>query len=114
MRTGIPREVHDDLYAKSYKHGQRHAKSRNPVDQIATHELAEYEAAMVGKKVHRQPHQVQLCKHGQAERVAESVGTVVQEKKHEGPNATSRGVRNIAIELGVEVAPPFVGIEVIR
>ncbi len=69
---------------------------------------------MVGKKVHRQPHQVQSCKHGQAESVAESVGTVVQEKKHEDPNATRRGVRNIAVELGVEVAPPFVGIEVIR
>ena len=69
---------------------------------------------MVGKKVHRQPEQVCLCEHRHAERVAESVGAVVEEKKHEDPKPTRRGVRNIAVELGVEVAPPFVGIEVIR
>ncbi len=114
MQTGVPREVHDDLHGESDEHGQRHASSRNPVDQIATHELVEYEAAVVGKKVHRQPHPVRLREHGHAERVAESVGAVVEEKKHEDPKPTHRGVRNIAVELGVELAPSFVGIEVIR
>jgi hypothetical protein len=55
-----------------------------------------------------------LCEHGHAESVAESVGAVVEEKKHEDAKPTRSGVRNIAIELGVEVPPPFVGIEVIR
>lgn len=88
--------------------------SRNPVDQIATRELVEYEAAMVGKKVRHQPDPARLCKHRHAERVAESVGAVVEEKKHEDPNTSRRGVRSIAVELGVAVAPLFVGIEVIR
>ena len=115
MRTaGAPSEVHDDLYAESNEHGQRYTEPWNPVDQIATRELVEYEAAMVGKKVHRQPEQVRLCEHSHAERVAESVGVVVEEKKHEDPKPTGRGVRNIAIELGVALAPHFVGVEVER
>ncbi len=114
MRTGVPGEVRDDLHAESHEHGQRHTKPWKPVDQIATHELVEYEAAVVGKKVHRQPEPVCLCKQRHAERVAESVGAVVEEKKHEDPNLSRRGVRSIAVELGVAVAPPFVGIEVIR
>ncbi len=67
---------------------------------------------MVGKKVHHQPHQVRLCEHGHAERVAESVGAVVEEKKQEDPNPTRGGVWNKAIELGLVLALPFVGIEV--
>ena len=69
---------------------------------------------MVGKKIHRQPEQICLCEHSHAESVAESVGAVVEEKKHEDPNPTRGGVRNIAVELGVAVAPPLVGVEVIR
>jgi hypothetical protein len=115
LRTaGVPSEVHDDLYAESNEHGQRYTKPWNPVDQIAARELVEYEAAVVGKKVHRQPEQVRLCEHSHAERAAESVGTVIEEEKHEDPNPTRRGIRNIAVELGVEVPPPFVGIEVKR
>ena len=110
MRTGAPSEVHDDLLYESCKHGQRYAKPWNPVHQIATRELVEYEAAMVGKKVRHQPHPVRLCEHSHAERVAESVGAVVEEKKHE--DTTRRGVRNIAVELRVSVALHFVGIEV--
>ena len=56
---------------------------------------------MVGKKVHRQPEQVRLCKHRHAERAAESVGAVVEEKKHEDLKPTRRGVWNIAVELGM-------------
>jgi hypothetical protein len=67
---------------------------------------------MVGKKVHRQPEQIRLCKHGHAESVAESVGAVVEEKKQEDPNPTRGGVWNIAVELGVALALSFVGIEV--
>ena len=104
MRTaGAPSEVHDDLNAESNEHGQRHTKPWNPVDQIAARELVEHEAAVVGKKVRRQPEQVRLCEHSHAECVAESVGAVVEEKKHE--DTTRRGVRNIAIELGVALAP---------
>ena len=114
LRTGVPSEVRDGLHCESEEHGQRRASSRNPVDQIAARELVEYEAAMVGKKVHRQPQPVRLCEHSHAERVAESVGAVVEEKKHEDPNASRRGVRNIAVELVAEAAPPFVGIEVKR
>jgi hypothetical protein len=68
---------------------------------------------MVDKKVHRQPNPVRLCEHGHAEGAAESVGAVVEEKKNEDPNLTRRSFWNIAVELGVEVSPPFVGIEVI-
>jgi hypothetical protein len=114
LRTGVPSEVHDDLHAESNEHGQRYTKPWNPVDQIATRELIEYEAAVVGKKVHHQPEQICLCQHGHAERVAESVGAVVEKEKHEDPNPTRKRVRNIAVELGVVLAPPFVGIEVIR
>ncbi len=67
---------------------------------------------MVGKKVHRQPKPVRLCEHRHAERVTESVGAVVEEKKHEDPNTSRRGARNVAVELGVAMALPFVGIEV--
>ncbi len=88
VRTGVPREVHDDFHYEPDEHGQRHASSRNPVDQIATRELVEYEAAMVGKKVHRQPHPVRLCEHSHAERIAESEGAVVDEKKQEDPKPT--------------------------
>jgi hypothetical protein len=114
VRTGIPGEVHDDLYAKSCEHGQRHTKTWHPVDEITTRDLVEYKAANVGKKVHRQPEQVCLCEHCHAERVAESVGAVVEEKKHEDRIPSHRGAWNIAVELGVAVAPPFVGIEVKR
>jgi hypothetical protein len=69
---------------------------------------------VVGKKVRHQPHQARLCKHGHAERVAESVGAVVEEKKHEEPNPTRRGIRNTAVELGEALALHFVGIEVKR
>ncbi len=69
---------------------------------------------MVGKKVHRQPNPVRLCKHGHAEHVAKSVGAMVEEKKHKDPNPSGRGVRNIAVELGVALALSFVGIEVER
>ena len=112
--TSVPSEVRDDFHYEPCKHGQRHTKTWNPVDQIATHELVEYEAAVVGKKVHRQPHPVRLCKHSQAKRVAELVGAVVEEKKREDPKPTRRGVWNVAEELGVVLALPFVGIEVIR
>ncbi len=67
---------------------------------------------MVGKKVRDQPHPVRLCKHSHAERVAESVGAMVDEKKREDRKLTGRGVRNIAIELWVLAALPFVSIEV--
>ena len=67
---------------------------------------------MVGKKVRHQPNPVRLCKHSHAERVAEGVGAVVDEKKHEYNKMTGRGVRNIAVELWVPAAPSFVGIEV--
>jgi hypothetical protein len=67
---------------------------------------------MVRKKVHRQPNPVRLSEHGHAESVAKSVGAVVDEKKHEGNKTTGRGVRNIAVELGVRAALSFVGIEV--
>ncbi len=40
---------------------------------------------MVGEKVHHQPEQIRLCEHGLAEGAAESVGAVVEEKKHEDP-----------------------------
>ena len=113
-QTGVPGEVHDDLDDESREHGQRHTKPWNPVDQIATRELVEYEAAMVGKKVRHQPQPICLCKHSHTESVAKSVGAVVGEKKHEDPNMSRRGVRNIAEELGVELALPFVGIEVKR
>ena len=109
----IPSEVRDDFHDKSCEHGQRHASSRNPVDQIAAHELVEYEAAMVGKKVHRQPEQVCLCEHSHAERVSESVGAVIEEKKQKDPNMCRRGVRNVAVEAWVRTAVPVVGIEVI-
>ena len=111
---GVPSEVHDDFHAESHKHGQRYTKSWNPVHQIAPRELVEYEAAMVGKKVRHQPKPVRLCKHSHAESVAESVGAVVEEKKREDHELASRGVRNIAVELGVAAAPRFVGVEVIR
>ena len=114
LRTGVPSEVRDDLHDESREHGQQYTKPWNPVDQIATRELVEYEATVVGKKVHHQAEQVRLCEHSHAERVAESMGAVVEEKKHEDPNPTRRGVWNIAVELGVELAPAFVGIEVIR
>ncbi len=67
---------------------------------------------MVGKKVRHEPHPVRLCKHGHAERVAESVGAVVDDKKHEDPKMTRRGVWNIAVELWFRTAVRFVGIEV--
>ena len=67
---------------------------------------------MVGKKVRHQPNPARLCEHRHAERVAESVGAVVDEKKHEDTKMTGRGVRNIAVELWVLAAAPFVGIEV--
>ena len=114
MRTGVPSEVHDDLHAESNEHGQRYTKPWNPVDQIATRELVEYVAAVVGKKVHRQPHQVRLCEHSHAKRVAEGVGAVVEEKKQKDPNPTRRGIRDIAVKLGVRATPPSVGIEVER
>ena len=69
---------------------------------------------MVSKKVHCQPHQVRLCEHGHAERIAKNVGAVVEEQKQEDANTTGGGVRNIAVELGAAVAPHFVGIEVER
>ena len=112
MQTGVPSGVCDDLDYESDENGQRRAKPGNPVDQIAARELVEYEAAVVGKKVRHEPHPVRLCEHSHAERVAESVGAVVEEKKHE--DTTRRGVRNIAVELRVVLALPFVGIEVIR
>ena len=112
LRAGVPSEVHDDLRAESLKHGQRYTKPWNPVDEIATRELAEYEAAMVGKKVRHQPNPVRLCEHSHAEGVAERVGAVVDEKKHEHCETTGRGVWNIAVELGVGAALSFVGIEV--
>jgi hypothetical protein len=37
---------------------------------------------------------------------------VVDEKKREDRKLTGRGVRNVAVELGVLATPPFVGIEV--
>jgi hypothetical protein len=40
------------------------------------------------------------------------VGAVVDEKKHEDPKTTGRGVWNIAVELRVRAAPPLVGVEV--
>ena len=110
----VPSEVRDDLDDESREHGQQYTKPWNPVNQIATRELVEYEAAMVGKKVHRHPEQVRLCEHSHAERVAESVGAVVKEKKHEDAKMTGRGVWNIAVELGVALAPHFVGVEVER
>jgi hypothetical protein len=67
---------------------------------------------MVGKKVRHEPNPVRLCEHSHAESVAESVDAVVDEKKREDHKMTGRGVRNIAIELWVLAAPPFVGIEV--
>ncbi len=88
MRTGVPSEVRDDFHYEPYKHGQRHTKPWNPVDQITAHELVQYEAAMVGKKVHRQPEPVRLCEHSHAEGVAESVGSVVEEKKQKDPKPT--------------------------
>jgi hypothetical protein len=109
---GAPSEVRDDLDRESHYHAQRYTKPWKPIDQIATRELIEYEAAVVGKKVHRKPEPVRLCKHGHAERVAESVGAVVEEKKREDAKLTGRGVWNVAIELGVRAALPFVGIEV--
>ena len=113
MRTaGVPSEIDNDLSAESNEHGERRASSRNPVDQIATRELVEHEAAVVGKKVHRQPNPARLCKHSHAERVAESVGAVVDEKKHEDIELTGRGVWNVAIELWARAALPFVGVEV--
>ncbi len=112
MRAGVPSEVCDDLHRESREHGQRYTKPWNPVDQIATRELVEYEAAVVGKKVRRQPHPVCLCEHGHAEGVAENVGAVVNEKKHEDRKTTGRGVWNIAKELWVRAAPLFAGVEV--
>jgi hypothetical protein len=67
---------------------------------------------MVGKKVRDQPHPVCLCKHGHAEGVAESEGAVVDEKKREDRKLTGRGVWNVAIELWVLAALPFVSIQV--
>ncbi len=99
LRTGVPSEVHNDLGDESREHRQRYTKPWNPVDQIATRELVEYEAAMVGKKVRHEPNPVRLCEHSHAESVAESVDAVVDEKKREDHKMTGRGVRNIAVEL---------------
>ncbi len=67
---------------------------------------------MVGKKVRHKPNPARLCEHGHAESVAESVGAVVEKKKHEDPKLTGRGVWNIAKELWIRTAVSFVGVEV--
>ncbi len=67
---------------------------------------------MVGKKERHQPNPARLCEHRHAESVAETVGAVVEEKKHEDTKMTGRGVRNIAVELGVLTAVSFVRIVV--
>ncbi len=109
---GAPSEVHDDLDNESREHGQRYTKPWNPVHHIASRELVEYEAAIVGKKVRHQPQPARSCEHRHAEGVAESVGAVVDKKKREDDKVTGRGVWNIAKELWVLAALSFVGIEV--
>jgi hypothetical protein len=67
----IPREVHDDLRNESRKHGHRPPQPRYKIDKVATRDLVEYEAAVIGKKVHHQPQPVRLRKNRHAEGLAE-------------------------------------------
>ncbi len=67
---------------------------------------------MVGKKVRHQPNRARLSEHRHAERVAEGVGTVVDEKQRKYDKTTGRGAWNVAVELWVPAAPRFVGVEV--
>jgi hypothetical protein len=67
---------------------------------------------MVGKKVRHQPNPVCSSERRHAKGVAESVRAVVDEKKSKDDKTTGRGVRNVAVELWVLAAPPFVGVEV--
>jgi hypothetical protein len=66
-------EVRYDLIHEPREQGQRNPQTWHPVAQVATRELVEYIDTMVGKKVHRQPNPVRLCKHSHAESVPESV-----------------------------------------
>ena len=68
--NGVPREVHDDLGHEPREHGHHPPPPGYPVDQVATRELVEDEAAVVGKKVHHEPQPVCRCEHRHAEGLA--------------------------------------------